>query len=583
MAEQVRSRVIRLLIATTIILSNAVSGFGSAAPLPVGLSREDALSWVLLRSIGLVAGLFFLFVGSRFHRFLYATFFLLSAGLILFARLAPYSYMIALGSILALYLLFSAIHLVWPRLTSGMATIWILPALYVLFMIDSGSFEWNRTILLGLAAFGLCFGLTFPRVSRIPISVSIGIVFILASVPIDLSFFSVAAAAMGGILVQSVDFFVVRGVHREWMDTWSQRMEKWKSSFYSALGTGILMLFLLAGILLFGSPQVDIDRLEGIYGTRTEAVLMTEEGVRPGLLISPENVFYLTGRRWPLALIGSGKGFGARLGVLVRGRHPGREIENARVRKDSAELAAMREAARITSIAMAEVGKMVRPDITEKEIERRIESVFRREGAEAHAFRPVVGSGPNACLPHYQRNNATLKSGFVVVDIGCMVNGYCSDMTRTFPVNRTYSPTQRELADLVLKAKETAQSMLKPGVDYRNVDRAVREVFREAGMDACYLHTVGHHVGINVHDPMARTLEAGMVVTIEPGLYVTEGAPIESRYWNLGIRIEDTVLITDTGFEPLTHFIPVPFLSSREDQKEIINGPSPGEKAGKND
>ena len=360
MAEQLRLQLIRSCIVVTAIFSSSVPGFSSANPLPVGFQHEDVMSWVLLRSIGLVAGVFFLFVGSRFHRILYAVFFLLVAVLFLFPRFAPYSYMIALVAVLALYLLFSAIHLAWPRLASGLGTIWILPALYVFFMMDTGSFEWNRPFLLGLAAFGLVFGLAFPRVSRIPISVSIGIVLILLSVPLDLSFFSVTAAAMGGLLVQSVDFFVGRGVHREWMDTWSQRMETWKDDFYMAFGTGILMTVILVGIVLFGSPQVNIDRLKGSHADRAKSAFVRDGVVVPVLLISKENVYYLTGRRWPLALVGSGEGFVPRLGVLTRGHHPAGDIANARTKKDSAELVSLREAARITSVAMAEVGEMIR-------------------------------------------------------------------------------------------------------------------------------------------------------------------------------------------------------------------------------
>ncbi len=566
--RQFEKFMVRCLSGIAVLWLTDLPAFGSAGPLPVGLPPEDALSWVLLRAIVLVGALFFLFLGARFHRFLFSTYFLLLGSAVLFLKLATYSYLIALGGILILYILLSAIHLVWPRLTTGLATIWILPALYIYFMMDSGSFEWSRLLMMGLAAFGLVFGLAFPRVSRIPISVALGIVFLVFSSPIELSFLPVMAAAAGGLLVQSVDFFAVRRVHHEWMDTWKQRMENWKGYLGTALLTGVTVTGVLVMIVWSATPVVNIGQLSETHMERVRTALEKDGTVEPTLLTSAADVYYLSGRSWPLALFGQGNGFNTRLTALVRGRHTGSRLRQARVCKEEAELAAMREAARITSVAMAQVGEMVRPGISERDIAERIEDVFRREGADAYAFRSIVGSGPNACLPHYQRNNAVLESGFVVVDIGCMVDGYCSDMTRTFPVHRTYSPAQLELAELVMRAKEKAQSMVKPGVDYRDVDQAVRDIFREAGMDAYYLHTVGHHVGISVHDPMVRKLEAGMVVTIEPGLYIAEEAPIESRYWNLGIRIEDTILVTETGFESLTDYDQLPFLTKVEESAE---------------
>ena len=155
-------------------------------------------------------------------------------------------------------------------------------------------------------------------------------------------------------------------------------------------------------------------------------------------------------------------------------------------------------------------------------------------------------------LPHYSKNNATLKDGFIVIDMGCMVDGYSMDMTRTFPVNGVYSPAQRRLMDIVLEAKKKSVAALKPGVTMKDMDKIARDLIKKAGFGPYFTHSLGHHVGINVHDAESNILKEGMVVTIEPGIYVPEGSSVDRSYWNLGLRMEDTYLITKNGSEPLT-------------------------------
>ena len=173
-------------------------------------------------------------------------------------------------------------------------------------------------------------------------------------------------------------------------------------------------------------------------------------------------------------------------------------------------------------------------------------------GAPVPSFEPIVGSGANATLPHYSRNNGVLRRGFVVIDIGCMVNGYAADMTRTFPVGGVCSPAQRKLLDVVAAAKGAAERILKPGVTMRQLDDAARRVIKTAGFGKYFTHSVGHGVGIDVHDPTPETLAADMVITLEPGIYIPHGAGVDPAYWDLGVRIEDTYRVTRNGCEVMT-------------------------------
>ncbi len=240
-----------------------------------------------------------------------------------------------------------------------------------------------------------------------------------------------------------------------------------------------------------------------------------------------------------------------RLAVLATGRSCSRELAKLRSVKDANELAAMRRAASITASAFRAVAPLVRPGANERDLEAAIIGAFKAGGATGLAFRSVVGSGPNAVLPHYQRNDAELRVGLVVVDIGCSVDGYASDITRTFPVSGEWSVEQRRLLDAVLAAKSEARTALKPGASLRALNRQAHESIDRAGFGKYFIHGLSHHVGIEVHDARADTLADGMVVTIEPGIYIPAGADIDRAYWDLGVRVEDTYLVTSAGGVPL--------------------------------
>ncbi len=267
---------------------------------------------------------------------------------------------------------------------------------------------------------------------------------------------------------------------------------------------------------------------------------------------SPARIFYLTGRARPLALLAPRHSVLNRLAVLFMGRAQGRSIDQHRMVKDEDEIARLRHAGQITALAMTEVPALARPGVNEREIQEAILATFRRHGAPVPSFELIVGSGANATLPHYSRNDALLQKGFLVVDIGCMSQGYASDMTRTFPIGGTCTPAQQKLLDLVTAAKTAAERILKPGVTMRQLNGAARQVIAKAGFGKYFNHGVGHGVGIDVHDPTPKVLAENMVITLEPGIYIAAGAKTDPAYWDLGVRIEDTYRVTADGYEILT-------------------------------
>ncbi len=224
-------------------------------------------------------------------------------------------------------------------------------------------------------------------------------------------------------------------------------------------------------------------------------------------------------------------------------------FQSLRAVKDQREVALIREAARIAGEALAAVREMIRPGVREKEIALELEYRMRRGGAEQVSFDTIVASGANSALPHAQPGCRAVADGdCVVVDYGAVYQGYHSDETCTYIVGRA-STRQEDLYRLVREAHDRAIRAVRPGVSCGDVDRVVRACLAEAGMDRYFAHGTGHGVGLDVHEPprlaagREEILQAGMVVTVEPGIYLP-------GVW--GIRIEDTVLVTGEGAEPLT-------------------------------
>jgi Xaa-Pro aminopeptidase len=230
-----------------------------------------------------------------------------------------------------------------------------------------------------------------------------------------------------------------------------------------------------------------------------------------------------------------------------------------------------------------------RPGMHEYEIEAELLYEFRRNGAQAPAYNSIVASGANACVLHYNANNAQTRDGdLVLIDAGCELDGYASDITRTYPVNGRFSAPQRALYELVLAAQAAALQAIRPGQPYQAVHDAAVRVLAQGMLDLglldkakytvdeavaakaytrFYMHGTGPWLGVDVPDvglyrdvrtagTPSRLLHAGMVLTVEPGIYVRAGEDVPRQYWDIGIRIEDDVLVTNDGYTILSAAAP---------------------------
>jgi Xaa-Pro aminopeptidase len=287
-------------------------------------------------------------------------------------------------------------------------------------------------------------------------------------------------------------------------------------------------------------------------------------------------------------------------------------LAEMRLRKDAGEAATMRRAAQISAGAHARAMRFCgarfaadpQGSIPEYEIEAELLHEFRRHGAQSPAYTSIVAAGANACVLHYAAADAPLRAGeLCLIDAGCELDGYASDVTRTFPADGRFTPAQRELYDIVLAAQEAAIAVTRPGARHRDAHHAAVRVLAQGMLDVglldrntvgdvdaviastayrqFYMHGTGHWLGRDVHDvgeylsldevpceqvngmgqkvvmKPSRVLAPGMVVTIEPGLYVRPAPGVPERYWNLGIRIEDDALVTERGCELMSRGVPV--------------------------
>ncbi|WP_426208710.1 aminopeptidase P N-terminal domain-containing protein [Massilia sp. TWP1-3-3] len=226
-------------------------------------------------------------------------------------------------------------------------------------------------------------------------------------------------------------------------------------------------------------------------------------------------------------------------------------LASMRARHDDAELAIMQRSIRITEEGFRAAWQAVCPGASEGEVRAEAERVWRMRGSRRAAYDSIVGSGPNGAILHYARSERVMRDGeLVLMDMGAEYAHYATDITRTVPVNGRFSAEQRKLYDIVLRAQQAALALARPGATYEDLDKAARKVIDEAGYGDYFIHGLGHFVGLDVHDAGAyhKALEAGMVVTIEPGIYIPEKA--------LGIRIEDEVLITPNGARYLSNGLP---------------------------
>jgi Xaa-Pro aminopeptidase len=240
----------------------------------------------------------------------------------------------------------------------------------------------------------------------------------------------------------------------------------------------------------------------------------------------------------------------------------GPHIAYLRMTKSPAELALLKEAIQITLQGHRAALAQAAPGRHEYEVEAALEYEFRRRGAERPGFPSIVGSGPNSVTLHYDKNTRQMQAGeLVVVDIGAEFREYTADVTRTYPVSGKFSGRQREIYSIVLAAQEAALKEVKPGALHNKsgaIHRAAYEYINTHGKDLqgeplgkYFIHGTSHHLGLDVHDVVndeTRPLEPGMVITVEPGIYIPEE--------NLGVRIEDDVLVTESGYQLLSGDMP---------------------------
>ena len=237
-------------------------------------------------------------------------------------------------------------------------------------------------------------------------------------------------------------------------------------------------------------------------------------------------------------------------------------IAEMRMQKDEDEVALVRDAVAITDKALQHVMKTLEPGMAEYQAQANFEYTIRYNGAEGTSFPTIAGSGVNGTMLHYETNLDICEDGtLLLLDLGAKYRGYCADITRTYPVNGTYSERQRQVYDIVLAANREVARVAKPGMTLRELNDIAKKVLAEGCMKlgliekedeigTYYMHGVSHHLGIDVHDVTAACndrLRPGAIITDEPGRYIDE--------WELGNRIEDDLLITENGCECLSEAI----------------------------
>jgi len=270
-------------------------------------------------------------------------------------------------------------------------------------------------------------------------------------------------------------------------------------------------------------------------------------------------------------------------------------IHEMRLFKDAHEIDIMRRAAAISARAHIRAMQACKPGMREYHLEAELLHEFRNSGAQSVAYNSIVAGGENTCILHYRAGATELRSGeLCLIDAGCELDGYASDITRTFPVNGKFTGPQRALYDITLAAQEAAIAVTKPGSTFMQPHEAALRVLTQGLLDEkllklsdlgsldnaietsayrrFYMHRTSHWLGMDVHDVGSyrearqvnhqdekpwRILKSGMVITIEPGLYVRPADDIDEKFWNIGIRIEDDAVINDSGCELISRGVPV--------------------------
>lgn len=324
------------------------------------------------------------------------------------------------------------------------------------------------------------------------------------------------------------------------------------------------------------------------YGADDAFPIEDLDDILPGLLEGRERIFYT---------MGNDQAFDQRVVRWVKqvrdlsrsGVHAPDEfvslthlLHEMRLFKSREEIAAIRQAIRIAGQGHLRAMQVCRPGMKEYQIEAELVHEFMRQGARSPAYPPIVGSGANSCILHYTENTAELQAGdMLLIDAGAEYDCYASDITRSFPINGEFSREQALIYELVLAAQQAAIAQVKPGKHWNDPHEAAiavitdgllelgilrgprKKLLSDEAFTRYYMHRTGHWLGMDVHDVGEykldgewRTLEPGMILTIEPGLYFQPARGLAKKWWNIGIRIEDDVLVTRTGHDVLSKHIP---------------------------
>lgn len=335
--------------------------------------------------------------------------------------------------------------------------------------------------------------------------------------------------------------------------------------------------------------RAGVEGAQKIYGADQAFTIEEMDSVLPGLLEGKDRVFYFMGKDgafdqrlmdWRNQVRKKN-----RSGVQAPSEFFSLEhlMHELRLFKSNEEIAVMRQAAAIAAAGHRRAMQACRPGLGEYELEAELLHEFIKRGARQVAYECIVGAGANACILHYRENNSLLNDGdLLLIDAGAEYNYYASDITRTFPVNGKFSAAQREIYEVVLEAQLAAIEKVKSGNRWNDPhDAAVRvltkgmvelgllkgnvqTLIKDGSYRKFYMHRTGHWLGMDVHDVGEykvngkwRVLEPGMVMTVEPGIYIpAQSEGVDKKWWNIGIRIEDDVLVTRQGNEVLTAQVP---------------------------
>ena len=335
-------------------------------------------------------------------------------------------------------------------------------------------------------------------------------------------------------------------------------------------------------------PRAGVEGAVALYGADQAFPLGDLDAQMPGLMDGRERLYFP---------VGADPDFDARVLAWVsqlraqvrKGASPPEVfitieslLHEQRLRKSPAEIKVMRRAARISAQAHRHLMRFCRPGRREADLESEFLHQCAIQGARWQAYQPIVAGGANACVLHYVANDAELKDGdLALIDAGCELDGYASDITRTFPVNGRFSPPQRAIYEVVLEAQAAAIAKARPGNAWNEPHEAVLQVLtkglirlgilsgrpgrliKEEAYKPYYMHRTGHWLGMDVHDvgrykhnDKWRTLEPGMVLTVEPGLYMPATDAVPAPFRSIGVRIEDDIVITEDGSEVLSATAP---------------------------